>query len=218
MKKIEENHRNSLYFKLLKASPRALKLKAGTENLFSLKTRKASFDELLEESGNYSRFAMGVNLAYRWALSRHREVYTAADGAKVATRVTEAHGDNFNTWLEGAGNIRTWSFQNLRTACQNSGVLNRIDLKKTSELQAFCDDCGKSFRKKPKTALPELAGLISEREEKVRGNSSRFVNPDIEVPDAIQNPPKDEVNPFFFSYRWTQGRSNIVDILEGLRR
>jgi len=63
----------------------------------------------------------------------------------------------------------------------------------------------------------ELYTLMQCREEEIKGrHMSHFNNPNLQA--ARNTLGQDEYRDYLFDYRWSQGRSNLEDIFNGLKR
>lgn len=216
---IVENHPESLYNDLL------LKPKArlsGIDSLFQIKTASSVINELIQNASSYSQVSMGATYAYRWALCDHFES-TRKDKILKAewAAYREKNEELFEEWLLASKSLRSWRVKDLREAVKAAFPKslkreNPVDIA----IERFCDEflvaaLGVGSAKKK---LQSIKTLVKLREDKLKGNRSRFRDETIEIPENVRAKPDAEFFNHLYDYRWRWGRDNTISILEGLVR
>lgn len=198
---------NSLTHWLLR---RPAKIFADARDPFSLPaTGLVALDCLILEGKRFSSLAMGATYAYRWAICKHK--HSRSKGERRWRDGLELNRDQFHGWRTRS-RLGQWRYAALVEAARAFGA----DLG-DPKLDAFLQNLREMANSGVSTdqVLGALAGPIQAREERVKGSQSRFGPRGITIPKNTFESSKQE--DFLFDYRWTQGRSNAVDIVKGLR-
>ena len=191
-------------------------LKYGNRNwcrgeLFDLQCPKnPKLNDLLKQARTYSHIAMGTYYAYRWALCRARR-----RAGRLSRDNEEANARHFERWL---GNnlryVKGWQFTNLTKALATlRGSVSENGESEFVESFLRCASQVGSLNKK----LLTLDQVVRKREENVKGNRSRF-NDDLDLQMPKNMLGTEEYRDYYFDYRWHQGRTNLTDIFDGLKR
>ncbi len=194
-------HPNSMTSYILNSSSQL----SPNQELFKLKCPKnKKLSYLLDQSQNFSCAAMGANFAYRWALCQAKKI-------KSAEKINWEH---LRHWLDNnRKKLSSWKFDDLITAA------NQIDQSfsekgETSFLNNFIQLV---FADKEGPRPQALSDLMRNREEKIKGrHMSHFNNEKMQSAKNVLG--KEEYQDWLFDYRWPQGRENLIDIFNGLKR
>lgn len=214
--KIEESYPDSMYVDLLKLPPSKLEK---TNSLFEVGKIRSELRDLITECENYSRLSAGATYAYRWALCDHvvkeRKLSTKDEWVGYRKRNSEL----FNEWYSKCTDLKGWKIEQLTSAIvkafpsanRNLNLFDRSTEKFCNEISQII--FGKGFIH---SRLTNAGKLARDREEKLKGNRSRFRDASIEIPDNVKALPETTVGTILYTYRWEWGKDNAFRILEGL--
>lgn len=179
--------------------------------LFDLECPKNSkLNDLLSQARTYSLIAMGAYYAYRWALCRARR-----QAGRLSRDEEEANTRHFERWLgNNLRDVKGWQYSDLTKALAALG--GSVPEKGESEFVENFVRCASHVESLNKKLLT-LDQVVRTREEKVKGrNRSHFNNSDLQAPKNTLG--TEEYRDYYFDYRWQQGKTNLEDIFDGLKR
>jgi hypothetical protein len=179
--------------------------------LFDLECPKnPKLNNLLSQARLYSCLAMGAYYAYRWALCRERR-----QAGRLSRDEEKANARHFGGWIaKNLGDVKRWQYSDLTDALAKFGG-TVPDNKEAEFVEDFLRCAGRvgGLNKK----LLALDKVLRGREENVKGkNRSHFSNSDLQVPKNTLG--TEEYRDYYFDYRWSQGKTNLQDIFDGLKR
>jgi Family of unknown function (DUF6361) len=190
-------------------------LKYGNRNwcrrpLFDLKCPKnPKLNYLLRQACAYSHIAMGAYYGYRWALCR-----ALRQAGRLSRDEEKANAQHFERWLgNNLRDVNGWQYVDLIKALAALGgsVPEKGESEFVEDFLRCVSQVGSLNRK-----LLALDQIVRKREENVKGNRSHFNNPDVQAPKNTLG--GEQYRDFYFDYRWQQGKTNLEDIFDGLKR
>jgi hypothetical protein len=111
--------------------------------------------------------------------------------------------------------LKVWKFEDLITATQQLGQ-PLTENGESAFLEKFIHLVF-SNKDNPTARRHDLSALMQRREEEIKGrHMSHFNNPDLQA--ARNTLGEEEYRDYLFDYRWPQGKSNLADIFNGLKR
>jgi len=180
------------------------------------KTGNKQLDKLIEEAKNYSIIAMGITHAYRFVLCdfRANEVYKNFPEKKAEwDEYAKNNINNLKTWLKENKSLQSWNIGELDQVLRMYNSEGTIDSNLKKMVDTFQDIW------KISSSAIDLAKRFSSDlkkfEEIRRRNRSHFIDWHMTIPENTQGLRGNSV--MLFDYRFTQGRSNALDIVRGLR-
>jgi hypothetical protein len=181
------------------------------------RSKAPKMNTMLKEAFKYSFVSRGITVAYNWALCAHREelARNAPAKSKRWKDARQIHLKQFEFWRDRLSKTGGWKIDSFRTACRNFDELAGISGEEFDQVAGFVNNCCNDLYSAKPTAvvLSGMADKVKEQERANRGNSSRFEESAIEVPEMISDPsPEPPFELYQFDYRWTQGRSNLLDL------
>ncbi|WP_127716727.1 DUF6361 family protein [Halobacteriovorax sp. HLS] len=176
-------------------------------------TGNKKVDTLLEQAKNYSKFSMGINHAYRWALCK--EVARRYHDPELKDEWTQHQLNNqkyFENWLERNEELKQWSITQLKFAVKAYDIDDKVDGKLIDMFDTFKDlwNSGIDSQK----FLESFEKTVREQEKHRRGNRSHFIDPTMSIPKLTQGQESD----YLFDFRFSQGFRNARDILKALEK
>ncbi len=213
---IHTYHNESMYTELLKS--KALSLR-NVKDFFSFKKARPDLTNLIQECHNYSKLAMGTTYAYRWALCDHIVSERKTKEGKHDWVIYRDHNAKlYNEWIKNNKDLKNWDISYLTEAIikafSKPFATNLIEKSNVD----FCNQaCEIMFSKaNTKQTLTTLGKLTKEREKKLKGNKSRFIDASITIPENVKATSETPYNNTLYTYRWDWGLRNSITILEGL--
>jgi hypothetical protein len=172
--------------------------------------RNPNLNHLVSQARIYSHIAMGAYYAYRWALCRARR-----QAGRLSRNEEVANARHFERWLaNNLRDVKSWQYSDLSKALLT--LKGSVTEKGESEfVESFLRRVSqaRSVNKK----LLSLDQVLRKREEEVKGrNRSHFNNSNLKIPKNTLG--TEEYKDYYFDYRWQQGKTNLVDIFDGLKR
>ena len=199
-------HPRSLTAKLIGNTSKSLER---TDSIFSLKgIGDSELESLLQLAKQYSTLAQGCTYVYNAILCRAKgKGFKEGEDRNIA---------NLKIWLGEKASLKDW---NLRSLLESISALDpKTPYSVDERFSRFVERClGEIMRSRSATGLIEtLSDEIPKRERELKGNRSRFINPKIIVPRNVYS--ESEYRPYLFDFRWSEGKSNLIDIIKGMGR
>jgi len=177
------------------------------------KTGNRKLDDLLNKSQEYSRIAIGISHAYRYALCRHRaENILKKAGSKSEWRsYAQNNLDNLKNWMIDNKELKKWDIYGLKYSLSEYGEAEKVD----PELISLCGSFIQLWnRYSSSTRLAhEFSSIAKKQEYFRRGSRSHFEDPFMAISENTKGLENKEG---LFDFRFKQGKSNALDILKGL--
>ena len=177
---------------------------------------KKTLDTLIEEAKNYSKIAMGISYAYRYALCEHRAnvvFKNFPDKREEWLGYAENNIKNLAKWISNNADLKIWNINNLKTALSQFMKDEKID-EKLIEMVTEFSRCW-SDHKKAAAIAKAFAPEVKKQEEYRRRNRSHFIDPQMTITESTKG---ENYKDWLYDYRFSQGHANAVDLIEAFRR
>jgi len=177
-------------------------------------TGDADLDDLVEEAKNYSRVAMGISHAYRYALCINKSTHYSVNDKKNEWKgYAENNIKNLDRWMKNNQSLKSWNIQHLKNAIKKFVDEPKIDSDLEKMFNVFLDLWSK--KKDVKVIARDFSPEVVTQEYGRRLNRSHFVDPLMTIPDNTKG---DKYFDSLYNYRFDQGRQNAIDLVSALRK
>lgn len=204
--------RSSLLYRWTKLSRTKLKSIEGVISIPA--TGNTELDELVKQAKNYSRVAMGISHAYRYALCINKTThYADKDKKQEWNRYAENNISNLDKWIKNNKTLKSWDIRYLAKALEKFSTEKKID----ERLEKMFDMFLLLWKKSPdaEKLAKDFFSEAKRQERCRRGNRSHFEDRFMTIPDNAKG---EQESDWLFDFRFDQGRQNALDLVEALGR
>jgi len=179
-------------------------------------TDNQKLDQLIYEAKNYSLISMGIMHAYRYALCDHRanKVFKSSpERRKEWNAYANNNLKNLNRWEKGNKSLINWNISSLKNYLLEYSQEDKIDPKLMKMVNKFL-----FLWKSAKNSDHLAKGFIQEAQKQEyyrRSNRSHFIDWQMTISENTKGEHYQEA---MYDFRFTQGKSNALDIIKGLGR